>query len=142
MEGLGGARACDLHLRGEGPPGAVEVDAMTGATVTCRSLLASARTAAVAVDMAQDVTRTSPRVATVPEAEPPLSIRDATKPKAQVSSLSEPQPTSPGLPRLHRKDAKQTKHQRDVDRTALDTRIREGTLSDHEASHYLSVELR
>ena len=125
VEGLRGERACDLHLRGEGPPGAVAVDAMTGATVTCRSLLASARAAAVAVDAVRDVTRTSPSIAVVSEEE----------------ILPEPPPASPDTPRLHRKDDKQTKHQRDVDSAALDTRIREGTLSDREASHYLPVEL-
>ena len=136
VEGLRGARARELHLRGEGPPGAVAVDAMTGATVTCRSLLASARAAAVAVETAQDVARTSQAI--VPEEELPRSIRDAT---AGVEPLRPP-PAPPAPPRLHRKDAKQTRHQRDVDRAALDTRIREGTLSDHEASHYLSVERR
>ena len=40
---------------------------------------------------------------------------------------------------MHRKDVKQTPHQRHVNMEALEQRIREGSLSDHEAEHYLPV---
>lgn len=123
---LRGRRAAKLYLRGEGPPDADAVDAMTGATVTCRALLASARSSAAAAHAAREA----------PAAETCLSRQPATGEDALEAPPSAPDDG----PRLHRKDAKQTPHQRDVDAKTLEARIREGTLSDHEASHYLPVE--
>ncbi len=121
---LRGRRAARLYLPGEGPPDADPVDAMTGATVTCRGLLASARAAAAAADVAAAAPAGPVPAAQVTVEERPL---DAAPP-----------PRDDG-PRLQRKDAKQTPHQRNVDREMLEARIREGTLSDHEAGHYLRV---
>jgi len=116
IDTLRGRRAGAVHLTGEGPVDADEVDAMTGATVTCRALLASAGASAAA------------------EVSGP-----GLEPATWDQPLEAPPPHPDGAPRLHRKDAKQTRHQRDVNRAMLDRRIREGTLSDREADHYLPV---
>ncbi|MFH1529306.1 MAG: FMN-binding protein [Pseudomonadota bacterium] len=124
VEDLRGHGAGSLHLRGEGPVGADEVDAMTGATVTCRGLLASARASATAADAAR----------AAPPRGPAPPVPDDIKEPLEAP----PQAAEEG-PRLHRKDTKQTPHQRDVDRKQLEQRLREGTLSDREAEHYLPV---
>ncbi|MBM4373185.1 MAG: FMN-binding protein [Deltaproteobacteria bacterium] len=119
---LRGRRAAELHLAGEGP--GEGLDALTGATVTCRSLLASARAASRAVESA---------AAASPGA--PAAPGHAA---AGDDPLPEP-PRPPELPRLHRRDEVQTPHQRTVDRGALEERIREGTLSKRAAEHWLPV---
>ena len=124
VEELQGHVAQNLYLRGEGPEGAVEVDAMTGATVTCRALLASAR-ASTAVDFERVSASRGPT------AHPTAAVMD--------QPLEAPPPAAEDGPRLHRKDAKQTPHQRDVNRRSLDERLRHGGLSNHEASYYLKV---
>ena len=121
VERLRGRPAGVLYLRGEGPPDATEVDAMTGATVTCRALLASARASGA---VAEGIPDPAPAPSVDEDAEDPLTA---------------PPPAPPEAPRLHRRDAEQTSHQRDMDREILDQRIRDGALSDHEASHYLPV---